>query len=561
MQTKSRWQTTLLINLGFLVISLVMFMALVHGSQVFATGDYHFHQNRIESLYEAMRHGNFLPRVDAFFAGGYGYAASLFYPTLFIYLPASMRLIGFSSAQVYFGMLIGVLFATMSVTEWAGRQLNLSRQRSVIFALLYGLSTYHLQDLFSRQDLGEAVAMVFFPLVLASLIKLRRGDHRAWLLLAIGMAAIGYAHMLSLEMMTLFCGLYVLSHGRQLWRQHRVRQFFWAANLAGLLLAAYLIPVGEQLLSQTFQVTSTPLVYISHEAVPLSSLIENSLSNQVFHASTVNVGPIILLGSLLTLVMAFRQDKNRDLALMAMALLFMTTTLFPWTLVDHTFFNTLQFPWRLFSLISLLVAFDLADLNVVHVRYYTRGLVILTGLVTILLGLRLSQNTVAASPKRVESATAFNRIDSYYIGSGHEYLPKGLSYSDILDHKKRVLIYDQEDVTITAAKTSAGHVVFRYQVHNQRQRATITLPLVYYKGMQAINQFDHQLVTTTENQRGLTKVNVSGSGVLKVGYAGTNWQQVSGLISLVTSLFIGLEYCWHRWHRRFRTQGQLVWSS
>ncbi|WP_421016910.1 hypothetical protein [Furfurilactobacillus cerevisiae] len=41
MKKLSQWQVTLLIEIGFAVLSVAMFAALVHGNQVFATGDYH----------------------------------------------------------------------------------------------------------------------------------------------------------------------------------------------------------------------------------------------------------------------------------------------------------------------------------------------------------------------------------------------------------------------------------------------------------------------------------------------------------------------------------------
>ncbi|HAT55622.1 MAG TPA: hypothetical protein DCW31_10390 [Lactobacillus sp.] len=552
MKRLSRWQVTVLIEIGFAIISMMLFAALIHGTTVFATGDYHFHQNRIESLYEALKHGNLMPRVDTYFAGGYGYAASLFYPTLFLYIPATFRLLGFSSAQVYFGTLIGIVWATFATTEFAGRKMGLSRVRSVMFALLYGLSTYHLQDVFSRQDMGEAMAMVFFPLVLASLVKLNHGDKHAWLWLALSMTAVGYAHMLSLEMMGLFCVIYALTHWRTFMHKRTLLSVGGAALTAVLLLSAYLIPVGEQLMSQTFQVTSTPLVYISKEAVAPLALIKNSLTNQVFHASTVNVGPIILIGSVVGLGMAYKQRHNRVLATTALVMLLMTTSLFPWALLNHTMFNTLQFPWRLFSIISLLVAYNLADLKYGQAfERAAKGVLPLAAAAMLLFGLQLGANTVAASPSRVESETSFDKVDSYYIGAGHEYLPKSLSYSKILANKKRTLIYNDEDVTITATRDGGRGVEFHYTVHDPQKQAKINLPLVYYKGMQAVNTLDHRFVSTEESRSGMTQLKLSGSGNVAVNYVGTPLQRTSVIVTSVTvaTLIVGISL--RRRHRRF----------
>ena len=54
-----------------------------------------------------------------------------------------------------------VNLATFSLTYYAGRLMALSKKEA-LFAILYGLSIYRMQDLFNRQALGEFLALSFF---------------------------------------------------------------------------------------------------------------------------------------------------------------------------------------------------------------------------------------------------------------------------------------------------------------------------------------------------------------------------------------------------------------
>ncbi|WP_178914812.1 hypothetical protein [Furfurilactobacillus rossiae] len=64
--------------------------------------------------------------------------------------------------------------------------------------------------------------------------------------------------------------------------------------------------------------------------------------------------------------------------------------------------------------------------------------------------------------------------------------------------------------------------------------------MVYYKGMQAVNTLDHRFVATKESGTGMTELNVTGSGNVAVGYAGTALQRISVLVSMATVFAMGL---------------------
>ena len=192
-QVKSwcRQHERLLIFISFLLLSGLSLYFVYFQENFLRASDFRFHQNRVEGLALAIKNNDWFPKINYFFLGGYGYASSLFYPDAYLYLPALLRVLGLSFVASMAIFVFAVNLATFSLTYYAGRLMALSKKRSYLFAILYGLSIYRMQDLFNRQALGEFLALSFFPLVLASLFLLRKGTTKYWPLLTLAMTGIG----------------------------------------------------------------------------------------------------------------------------------------------------------------------------------------------------------------------------------------------------------------------------------------------------------------------------------------------------------------------------------
>ena len=63
-----------------------------------------FHIARIAEIAEGIKAGNWLIKIQPDMINGYGYATPLFYPQLFLYIPALLYVIGFplhTSYQIF----------------------------------------------------------------------------------------------------------------------------------------------------------------------------------------------------------------------------------------------------------------------------------------------------------------------------------------------------------------------------------------------------------------------------------------------------------------------------
>ncbi|MBR2942265.1 MAG: hypothetical protein IKB82_02595 [Clostridia bacterium] len=177
---------------------------------IFDGHDLFFHMNRIEGIAAALRCGQFPVRIHASTLLGYGYAASPYYPELFLYIPALLRNMGVSlmaSVQVFM-MLINL--ASALICHRSAKRILGDGGAALLASVLYTLSNYRLINVYARAAFGEALAMVFFPLLIEALVEVLTRDERRWPLLALAMTGIFMSHLLSTLFAAGFCVLAAL---------------------------------------------------------------------------------------------------------------------------------------------------------------------------------------------------------------------------------------------------------------------------------------------------------------------------------------------------------------
>ncbi|AYE38032.2 hypothetical protein D1B17_05065 [Companilactobacillus zhachilii] len=521
-----------LIPILFFVIS-ILIVGIVdwHYGYIFATGDFHYHLDRIEALASSIRSFDFLPKVNGYFVGGYGYASSLFYPDVFLYPAAFLKLVGASAVTSYLSTLVLINFFTLFLGYIAGNRMDFSTEKSLLFTLMYTLNAYRLQTLFSRQDLGELMGMMFFPLVLSEMLKLKNGQTNEWYVLAFAMAGVMCSHTISVFMMVLFSSMFVIINLRVFLNKQRMFAITKAALLTLSISAGIYLPILEQMKNQKYALTTDPLINIANEVIPIKNLLFNSLGNQVFHARTVNLGIVILLALFIYGFYNLRHNKNMDITLIALFLFWTCTDLFPWKFFDHSIFAMIQFPWRFFSVISLLVTYLIVndDLHIFSkkvIKYSVVSFIIFNAIA-------LGQQTVIQSQDRLESYSEFDNVDSYYIGAGHEYLPEQVKYSNILNHKKRPIEYKSNKMRISNVALNHQSITFNFNTY--KNVAKVQLPLIYYKGYQS-SVYGKNVESTVPklSSNGLTEISLKGNGVITIQYRNTFIQIFGAIISLLT---------------------------
>ncbi|MBC9825896.1 YfhO family protein [Carnobacterium inhibens] len=520
-----------IILLFFAVISIVsIYFSHIYEQRIITGDDIQFHKNRIEGLYQALSNGDLFPRLNMTFLNSMGYASSIFYSDIFIYIPAIFRLIGFSITESYVAFLIIINFATFIIAYHSMFNVTKKNYNSLLFSVIYTLSTYRLLDMTTRAALGELLAFAFLPLAFLGVYHIFYGEQKKWYFLSLGMSLIIFSHLLSAVMFALFIFLFMILNFKKL-LQNRVRlTSLVKAVLTTLpLVSLYFIPVLEQLASQTFKVGAAPIFFMSDKASNLGNMFLNALSNK----STPNIG-IILLLFLFLYSLFFKKvttKSTKDLFLISIFFLLLSTDLFPWKLLDGTFLNTFQFPWRFLTLVTLGLSWIISLDSLKLLMNKKLGLSIIA--FSVLLSISFATNSRQdANEEDIVSFKQFNEISSFNIGVGLEYLPEATNYEN-LKTRNLDLSYNPDAVTIVNYVKKEDSVTFEY---NTTDKELITLPLIFYKGYVSENSGSGAASAPFLNKKedGLTAITVNGKGKVTVHYKDTLLQSISLYASLIS---------------------------
>ena len=160
-------------------------------------GDLLFHLNRIEGIKDGLLAGQFPVRIHAYQLDGYGYPVGIFYPDLFLYPAAFLRLLGVRIEGAYNFLCIMSNIMTVYSSWYAFSRFSRSYKIGAISAVLYTICSYHIIEIYVRSALGEKLAMAFFPLVLVMMWEIIYKDEKKWPVFVVAFTCIIQAHILT----------------------------------------------------------------------------------------------------------------------------------------------------------------------------------------------------------------------------------------------------------------------------------------------------------------------------------------------------------------------------
>ena len=365
----------------FIAAMLVMCFPLIN-NQLFIGHDWTYHMLRMQSLKEGLLTGQFPVRVNPMFLNGYGYASSMFYPDLLLYIPVGLQILGVGIEESYKIFLILVLAASFLTAYYCGKGITKSSYAGIIFALVFSLSQYHLQNIYTRFAVGEVTATIFLPFIVYGLYNLIFETFDKPWLFVVGFSGLMLTHTISLVLAGLV-SLIVIVIGIKPILKHpeRIIRLLLSFLVVFSITCGYWVPIIEQLLSTTFGITITLPVWVYSRAVKIPVMFANSY---ILKGSEVSIGISLTLLVLLRIFI----EKNSESALQrktinwclgfGFLLLFMASDFFPWQYTP-ALVNNIQFPWRFYALASLFFALAIGVMMDVLFgkEYRTLGLILL----------------------------------------------------------------------------------------------------------------------------------------------------------------------------------------
>ena len=496
--------------------------------------DISYHTNRIIAISEELKNGQFPILIHSNLLDGFGYANPLFYPELFIYIPAILTVIGVNFLTSYKLFTIITTFFTLIFTYYSANRIFKKKNVSWVVTILYGTAFYRLTDIYTRGAIGEVLALVFLPLVLCGLYEIIFGENKNWWLICFGIFGLINSHILSFTMTVILILAICLLNVRRIFKdKKRLITLIIAGIISILLILGFVLPYLEQSNSDKFNVDEKIYsgAFVKSYAVSLQELINNEFNKGNFYKG---IGTILLILPMFILANKSKENQSiymKQLLGLGIILLFMTTSLFPWEKVctKFDFITTIQFPYRLNIIITVLFSFvaGYALCNIIENKPELNKLVYIV-LILFTLNL-LSTVNINADDYTKETITTFAPV-----GNG-EYKPYGMIDTDTKVHN----IANQEEIEFSRISTK---LEFNYT--NQSDEMIIHIPLAYYKGyvayIEEANGTKTNLVLEEDpvTKNIIVKNDNILNGTITVEYKMTIIQKIAYSITIIT--IIGL---------------------
>ncbi|WP_178914730.1 glycosyltransferase family protein [Furfurilactobacillus rossiae] len=463
--------------LTFVLVAIAVELPFLLNNHLFGGWDQQFHVNRIEELYLSAKNGVWHNAISTYTFRGSGLGIQIFYPYIFLYPYAILRLIGLPGIMaLYLGNAFYIV-ASCWISYWCMRVfLKLRAARRPIsgawlFAILYNLSGYMVFNETVRFDLPEAQSMMWYPILFLGLYLTLTEHRRGWLLTTLGATMLVYTHVLS-ALLAAGMVVVVLALG---WRNLNRWQTWLDLVLTAVVTGLLSLPELLGMLGTTKQVTvASPLIgSLAKQAIsPFVAVVfgVGNVTKTGLLTHGVTLGTIVLL-ALVALWIGFRHlDRfGKTLAILSTVLFWMTTKLFPWRFLEHTPINLIQHPWRFYTFISffVLVAFViLVDRTQLRFNWqgWIVGLSLLLTMVTGFVYAGVSSPKVSANSYE-QFATDANYFDYAPKRSVHHlkaiYAHQAVVFEGgkAISHPHVKMAAQPNGTTIRLPKTVSGHRV------------------------------------------------------------------------------------------------------
>lgn len=352
--------------------SIILGVALLATSPMMQTYLYNgddlcYHLARLEGLKDGILDGQIPVNILPDGLKNHGYLNAM-YPYLFLYIGAFLRICRVSLALSY-KVLIFLANLGSAVSAYVAMKSMIKSRRSVMLAVvLYTLMPYRFTNIFSRGDLGETLALIFWPFVIAGLYHVIMGERRKWYYLVIGFSGALQSHILSVAFVSVICVITALVYCGRIIREKRYVEIGKAAGLSVLLNVWYLVPFityyfGEDICKDSLRWSS----YFEQSINPSNLTQSLSLYNKQYFS--LGLALLGCLGIGVVYLLCERRANKTDLdgyllylLVLGCILTFMTTGYFPnRALLGSSFFENIatmiQFPWRFLGPASACILF------------------------------------------------------------------------------------------------------------------------------------------------------------------------------------------------------------
>lgn len=336
-------------------------VALLATSPMFSTYLYNgddlcYHLARIEGIKDGILDGQIPVIIMPDGLKGNGYLNAM-YPYLFLYIGAFLRICRVSIGLSYKMIIFLANLGSAVCAYYAFRSMSKSRRTVILAVVLYTLTPYRFTNIFSRGDLGETLALTFWPLVIAGMYHILLGNREKWYYLTLGFSGILQSHILSVMFVMGFCVISALVFAGDILKEKRYLEIGKAAGVTVLLNLWFLVPFLYYYFQKNLGTDVLRWSGYFEQSINPSNLTQTlSLYNKQYFSLGL---PLLGCAGIGVLHLVCDKKKNwgrRDCYLLYLLVLgciltYMITGYFPsMKMRESAFLNSimtmLQFPWR-----------------------------------------------------------------------------------------------------------------------------------------------------------------------------------------------------------------------
>lgn len=520
-----------------------------------------YHLARLEGLKDGILDGQVIP-VNILPEGlqNNGYMNAM-YPYLFLYIGAFLRICRVSLAFSY-KTLVFLANVGSAVCAYVAVKSMVKSRRSVYLAVvLYTLMPYRFTNILSRGDLGETLALVFWPMVIAGLYHIVMGERKKWHYLVIGFTGALQSHILSVVYVAAVCVITVLLYCVRIWKERRYLEVFKAAGLTVLLNAWYVVPFLYYYFNEELDKEVLRWSGYYEQSINLSNMTQSiSLYNKQYFSlglallGCVGIGVVYLLCE-----KCGRVSETDGFILYLLTLggifVFLTTGYFPSRALmsNGLFYNIatmLQFPWRFLGPASacflFVGAFCLAKSEFLK-PYRNVAAAMLVGLnLLIIVTVPTDNNHV---PYQDAQSVASKGHETKLVTSVGLFYPHEWRLLGATDDKltASVVLSDFSEVSVHDFKKEGTKAAVSYTARSKD--AFIELPLQNYLGYRAQDELG-QPVKIEQGEGGRMRFFVNGDGAehrIYVRYGPVPAFVIADVVSALTVLYCLYRGWIYRW--------------
>ena len=507
-----------------LIIALLVSIPLMNDFG-YDNGDIAFHIDRIEGISYYLTHFSWnqpVMRINEVSGNGGGYAAPIFYPQIFLFIPGFLHACGCSMLMSYKIYIFMINLTTAGLSLISFRGLSKHWGVGIIGCAAYTMAIYRMTDIYYRAAVGEYTAMAFLPLFFWALYEVICRDYKKWIYLAISMIGILSSHILTTAVCGCFAIIMVLVNIIHLLKNPiRIGALLKSVIVAVLLNAWFLIPfLRSSTLPLEIFVDPDKQSNVSETVAYFSQMFNThvfdlGVSQNVGSTNgemPISVGLLLLVSAILYIVLRYipchcaniiHKGGDHMCLVGAVISIWMASNLFPWKQAQMLMpdISRIQFSWRMLAFATVFLSYIFGCLGysiyeLIQQRLHQEQEQKIALLLILIVTVSLPLAEIHPYIDSLQDAPYVSREDMELMGE-----PDALySYPKTNNDLKNIVLSDSSEVTLSSVFRSGTQMSFQMDVTQQNPEFLVELPVNYMQGYQLFS----------ENQRVMIQNGVDG---------------------------------------------------